>query len=103
MPKKAINRTMINKVQKHLRQGHTAAEIARAYNIELGVVEAFTEENEEKVRESIRDAENVLHLEDKIAKDELAEATAKRRNSALKAAATRKRKAEEQAALDAAG
>jgi hypothetical protein len=94
MPKRAINRTMINTVQKHLRQGHSPEAIAASYNIELGVVKAFTEENETKVREEIRDAENVLHLEDKIAKDELAEATRKRRQSALKAAETRKRNAE---------
>ncbi len=98
MPTKVINRTMINKVQKHLRQGHTPEEIARAYNIELGVVQAFTEENEEKVREEIRTAENVLHMEDKIERDELAEATRKRRDAAKKAAATRKRNAEEAAA-----
>lgn len=97
MPKKAINRTMINKVQKHLRAGHTPEEIAAAYNIELGVVKAFTEENEEAVRGQIRDAENVLHIEDKIAKDEANAAQRKRRESALKAAATRKRNAEAKA------
>ena len=97
MPKKAINRTMINKVQKHLRQGHTPEEIAAAYNIELGVVKAFTEENEQVVREQIRTAENVLHLEDKIAKDEENAAKLKRRQAAVKAAATRKRNAEAQA------
>ena len=94
MPKKAINRTMINKVQKHLREGHTPEAIAAAYNIEVGVVKAFTEENEAEVREEIRHAENVLHLEDKIAKDEESAAKAKRRQSALKAAATRKANAE---------
>jgi hypothetical protein len=98
MPKKAINRTMINKVQMHLRQGHTPEDIAKAYNIELGVVKAFTEENEKKVREQIRDAENVLHMEDKIEKDELAAATRKRRDAAKKAAATRKANAEAAAA-----
>lgn len=101
MPKKAINRTMINKVQMHLRQGHTPEDIAKAYNIELGVVRAFTEENEQKVREEIRTAENVLHLEDKIAKDEANEAQRKRRQSALKAAETRKRNAEAAAANQA--
>ena len=90
MPKKAINRNMINKVQKHLRQGHTPEAIAASYNIEIGVVKAFTEENEAEVRETIREAENVLHIEDKIAKDELDAAKAKRRTAALKAAATRK-------------
>ncbi len=99
MPKKAINRTMINKVQKHLRQGHTPEEIAAAYNIEVGVVKAFTEENEAEVREQIRTAENVLHLEDKLAKDEENAAKRKRRQAALKAAATRKANAE--AAADA--
>lgn len=99
MPKKAINRNMINKVQKHLRQGHTPAAIAESYNIEIGVVKAFTEENEAEVREVIREAENVLHLEDKIAKDELDAAKAKRRSAAVKAAATRKANAE--AAADA--
>lgn len=99
MPKKAINRTMINKVQKHLRQGHTPEEIAAAYNIEVGVVKAFTEENEAEVRTAIRHAENVLHIEDKIAKDEENAAKQKRRQSALKAAATRKANAE--AAADA--
>lgn len=94
MPKKAINRTMINKVQKHLRQGHTPEAIAASYNIELGVVKAFTEENEAEVRETIRVAENVLHLEDKLLKDEEAASKAKRRASAQKAAATRKRNAE---------
>lgn len=97
MPKKAINRTMINKVQKHLRAGHTPEEIAAAYNIEVGVVKAFTEENEKVVREQIRTAENVLHLEDKIAKDEENAAKLKRRQAAVKAAATRKRNAEAQA------
>lgn len=100
MPKKAINRTMINKVQKHLRQGHTPEAIAASYNIEVGVVKAFTEENEEVVREEIRHAENVLHMEDKIAKDEENAAKLKRRQSALKAAATRKANAE--AAADSA-
>ncbi len=100
MPKKAINRTMINKVQKHLRQGHTPEAIAASYNIEVGVVKAFTEENEEAVREDIRHAENVLHMEDKIAKDEENAAKLKRRQSALKAAATRKANAE--AAADSA-
>lgn len=94
MPKKAINRTMINKVQKHLRAGHTPEAIAASYNIELGVVKAFTEENEAEVRETIRVAENVLHLEDKLLKDEEAASKAKRRASAQKAAATRKRNAE---------
>jgi len=94
MPKKAINRTMINKVQRHLREGHTPEAIAASYNIELGVVKAFTEENEAEVRESIREAENVLHLEDKIAKDEESAAKAKRRQSAQKAAATRRANAE---------
>lgn len=97
MPKKAINRNMINKVQKHLRQGHTPEAIAASYNIELGVVKAFTEENEKEVRETIREAENVLHIEDKIAKDELDAAKAKRRNAALKAAATRRANAEAEA------
>jgi hypothetical protein len=100
MPKKAINRTMINKVQKHLRQGHLPEEIAAAYNIEVGVVKAFTEENEKVVREQIRTAENVLHLEDKLAKDEENAAKLKRRQSAMKAAATRKANAE--AAADSA-
>lgn len=99
MPKKAINRTMINKVQKHLREGHTPEAIAKAYNIEVGVVKAFTEENEAEVRATIRTAENVLHLEDKIAKDEENAAKVKRRQAAVKAAATRKRNAE--AAADA--
>ena len=94
MPKKAINRTMINKVQRHLREGHTPEAIAASYNIELGVVKAFTEENEAEVRESIREAENVLHLEDKIAKDEENASKAKRRQSAQKAAATRRANAE---------
>lgn len=94
MPKKAINRTMINKVQKHLRQGHTPEAIAASYNIEVGVVKAFTEENEEKVRGEIRHAENVLHMEDKIAKDEENASKKKRRQAALKAAATRKANAE---------
>lgn len=94
MPKKAINRTMINKVQRHLRQGHTPEAIAASYNIELGVVKAFTEENEAEVRETIRVAENVLHLEDKLLKDEEAASKAKRRKSAQKAAATRKANAE---------
>ncbi len=97
MPKKAINRTMINKVQKHLRQGHTPEAIAASYNIELGVVKAFTEENEAEVRETIREAENVLHLEDKLLKDEAAAAKAKRRASAQKAAATRRANAEREA------
>lgn len=97
MPKKAINRTMINKVQKHLRQGHTPEAIAASYNIEVGVVKAFTEENEAAVREDIKHAENVLHMEDKIAKDEENAAKQKRRQAALKAAATRKRNAEAQA------
>jgi uncharacterized protein (DUF433 family) len=100
MPKKAINRTMINKVQKHLRQGHTPEAIAESYNIELGVVKAFTEENEAQVREQIRTAENVLHIEDKLAKDEENAAKLKRRQSAVKAAATRKANAE--AAADSA-
>ena len=99
MPKKAINRTMINKVQKHLRQGHTPEAIAESYNIELGVVKAFTEENEKVVREQIRTAENVLHIEDKLAKDEENAAKRKRRQTAQKAAATRKANAE--AAADA--
>jgi len=99
MPKKAINRTMINKVQKHLRQGHTPEAIAASYNIEVGVVKAFTEENEAEVRATIAEAENVLHIEDKIAKDELDAAKRKRRDSALKAAATRRANAE--AAADA--
>ncbi len=97
MPKRAINRTMINLVQKHLRQGHTPEAIAASYNIEVGVVKAFTEENEAEVREEIKRAENVLHLEDKIAKDEENEAKRKRRQAAVKAAATRKRNAEAQA------
>ena len=97
MPKKAINRTMINKVQKHLRQGHTPEAIAASYNIEIGVVKAFTEENEAEVRETIREAENVLHIEDKIAKDELDAAKVKRRNTAVKAAATRRANAEKAA------
>jgi hypothetical protein len=100
MPKRAINRTMINLVQKHLRQGHTPEAIAASYNIEVGVVKAFTEENEEVVREEIRHAENVLHMEDKIAKDEENAAKLKRRTAALKAAATRKANAE--AAADSA-
>ena len=98
MPKKAINRTMINKVQKHLRQGHTPEAIAASYNIEIGVVKAFTEENEAEVRAPLREAENVLHIEDKIAKDELDAAKQKRRDTALKAAATRRANAEAQAA-----
>lgn len=97
MPKKAINRNMINKVQKHLRQGHTPEAIAASYNIEIGVVKAFTEENEAEVRETIREAENVLHIEDKIAKDELDAAKVKRRNTAVKAAATRRANAEKAA------
>ena len=98
MPKTAINRNMINKVQKHLRQGHTPEAIAASYNIEIGVVKAFTEENEAEVRATIREAENVLHIEDKIAKDELDAAKQKRRDTALKAAATRRANAEAQAA-----
>lgn len=97
MPKNAINRNMINKVQKHLRQGHTPEAIAASYNIEVGVVKAFTQENEEEVRATIREAENVLHIEDKIAKDELDAAKQKRRGAAVKAAATRRANAEKAA------
>lgn len=98
MPKRAINRTEINKIQKHLRAGHLPEEIAAAYNIELGVVQAFDPENEKKVREAIRDAENVASLEDKILKDDENAAKLKRRQAALKAAETRKRnKAEAEA------
>ena len=91
MPKRAINRTEINKVQKYLRAGHTPEEIARAFNIELGVVQAFDPENERRVKDAIRDAENVASMEDKILKDEEDAAKLKRRNAALKAAETRKR------------
>jgi len=98
MPKQAINRTEINKVQKYLRGGYTHEDIARAMNIELGVVQAFDPENEQKVKEEIRQAENVLHIEDKLAKDEENEAKRKRREAAKKAAETRKRNAEKAAA-----
>ena len=98
MPKQAINRTEINKVQKFLRAGHTAADIAKAMNIELGVVQAFDPENEQKVLKAIRDAENVMHIEDKILKDEENAAKQKRREAALKAARTRKANAEKKAA-----
>ena len=92
MPKKAINRTMINRVQKHLRQGHTPEAIATSYNIELGVVKAFTEENVAEVRETIRNAENVLHMEDKLLKDAEDLAKRERRQAAVKAAAKPKPK-----------
>ena len=97
MPKRSINRTEINKVQKFLRAGETPEDIARAFNIELGVVQAFDPENEKRVRKAIADAENVMHLEDKILKDEEDAAKRKRRDAALKAAATRKRNAEAKA------
>lgn len=92
MPKRAINRTQINEVQKYLRAGHKPEDIARALNIEVGVVQAFDPENEERVREAIRHAENVASLEDKILKDEANAAQRKRREAAVKAAATRARK-----------
>ena len=95
MPKQAINRTEINKVQKYLRAGHTPEDIARAFNIELGVVQAFDPENEKKVKDAIREAENVASMEDKILKDEENLAKRKRREAALKAAETRKRNKEE--------
>lgn len=91
MPKRAINRTEINKVQKYLRAGHTPEDIAKAFNIEVGVVQAFDPENEKRVRDAIRDAENVASMEDKILKDEEDAAKLKRRQAALKAAETRKR------------
>ena len=91
MPKRAINRTEINKVQKFLRAGETPEDIARAFNIELGVVQAFDPENEAKVRKAIQEAENVMHIEDKILKEEEDEAKRKRRQAALKAAETRRR------------
>lgn len=91
MPKRSINRTEINKVQKYLRAGHPPEDIAKAFNIEVGVVQAFDPENEKRVRSAIRDAENVASLEDKILKDEEDAAKRKRREAALKAAATRKR------------
>ena len=92
MPKHAINRTEINKVQKYLRAGETPERIAKALNIELGVVEAFDPENEARVKEAIREAENVASLEDKILKDEAAAAERKRREAAVKRAKTQRRK-----------
>lgn len=94
MPKQAINRTQINLVQKYLRAGHTPEAIAQSMNVELGVIQAFDPENEKRIKDAIRDAENVMHLEDKVLKDEEDVAKRKRRQTALKAAATRKRNAE---------
>ena len=86
MPKQAINRTEINKVQKLLRAGHMPEEIARHLNIEVGVVEAFDPENEAKVKEAIRKAENVASMEDAILKEEAQAAERKRRQAAVKRA-----------------